>query len=72
MGKIQERAERELKDRVKRAHSRKIRNPTYLEEGNKKEREGLRQQAEIHASKKAAEQGFQKKRTEGKSLEDYE
>jgi hypothetical protein len=73
MGTTQSRAERELKERVKRARSRKIQDLTFEEDGRKKEREGLRKQAEIRSRQRARELGMDlnQKKTEPKSMEDY-
>lgn len=71
MGRTQDRAERELKERVKRAHSRAVRPPTYKEESEKKERQGLRAQAEKRARDRVYDQGFRDKPTVKKTMEDF-
>jgi hypothetical protein len=71
MGRTQERAERELKERVKRAHSRAVRPPTYKEASEKKERQGLRAQAEKRSRDEAYAKGFREKSTVKKTLEDF-
>jgi hypothetical protein len=73
MGATQSRAERELKERVKRARSRKVRDLTWEEDADKKEREGLRKQAEIRSRIRARELGMNldQKKTGPKNMEDF-